>query len=182
MILPIYLYGQQVLRQTAEPLDLERKDDIAQLVQDLWDTLAKADGCGLASPQVGISKRCVVVDGTSLVDTYDYLKDFKRTMINPEVTWESDEQTTYSEGCLSVPGIYAEVRRPKSITVEYYNEKLEKITETFDNFGARIVQHELEHLDGGLFVDDVAPIRKKLISKKLQGIAARKIQTRYKSK
>ncbi len=182
MILPIYLYGQPVLRENAKPVDLEAKDELKKLIEDLWETLAKADGCGLASPQVGISKRCVIVDGTGLVDTYDYLKDFKRTIINPVVTWESDEEVNYSEGCLSVPGIYAEVRRPKSLTVEYYNENLEKVTETFDNFAARIVQHELEHLDGGLFVDDVAPIRKKLIAKKLQGIAARKIQTRYKSK
>ena len=182
MILPIYLYGQPVLRQTAEPVDLEAREEISALVQNLWDTLAVADGCGLASPQVGISKRCVVVDGTGLVDTYPYLKDFKRTLINPVVTAESEEQTIYSEGCLSVPGIYADVRRPKKVTVEYWNESLEKVTEEFDNFAARIVQHELEHLDGGLFVDDVAPIRKKLIAKKLQGIAARKIQTRYKSK
>lgn len=182
MILPIYLYGHPVLRENAQEVDLSQKEDINKLVGDLWDTLAKADGCGLASPQVGISKRVVIVDGTCLTDTYDYLHDFKRTMINPHVIGESEECSVYSEGCLSVPGIYADVRRPKKISVEYYDENLEKKTEEFDNFAARIVQHELEHLDGGLFVDDVAPIRKKLIAKKLQGIATRKIQTRYKSK
>ncbi|MCQ2115419.1 MAG: peptide deformylase [Bacteroidales bacterium] len=182
MVLPIYLYGQPVLRETAQVVDLNEKAEIDKLVQDLWDTLAVADGCGLAAPQVGISKRMVIVDGTGLTDTYDYLEGFKKTLINPVITQESEECSIYSEGCLSVPGIYADVRRPKKITVEYYDEKLQKHVEEFDNFAARIVQHELEHLDGGLFVDDVAPIRKKLISKKLAGIAARKIQTRYKSR
>ena len=89
MILPIYLYGQAVLREKAEPIDLSEKEEIKTLVGDLWDTIAKADGCGLASPQVGISKRVVIVDGTGLVDMYDYLKDFRRTLINPVVLEES---------------------------------------------------------------------------------------------
>ena len=182
MILPIYLYGQAVLREKAEPIDLSEKEEIKTLVGDLWDTIAKADGCGLASPQVGISKRVVIVDGTGLADMYDYLKDFRRTLINPVVLEESEETSVYSEGCLSIPGIYADVRRPKKIKVEYYDENLERKVEEFDNFAARMVQHELEHLDGGLFTDDVAPIRKKLIAKKLQSVLARKVQTRYKSK
>ena len=182
MILPIYLYGQAVLREKAEPIDLSEKEEIKTLVGDLWDTIAKADGCGLASPQVGSSKRVVIVDGTGLADMYDYLKDFRRTLINPVVLEESEETSVYSEGCLSIPGIYADVRRPKKIKVEYYDENLERKVEEFDNFAARMVQHELEHLDGGLFTDDVAPIRKKLIAKKLQSILARKVQTRYKSK
>lgn len=182
MIQPIYLFGQNVLREVAAPVDPADKENITALVGDLWDTLAKADGCGLAAPQIGISKRVFVVDGTVVADTYDYLKDFKRTMINPEIIEESEETCEYSEGCLSVPGIYADVRRPSRITVKYLNENFEEVTETLDKFAARMVQHEFSHLDGGLFFDTIPPIRKKMIAKKLMNIQKRKIQTRYKSR
>lgn len=182
MILPIYLYGQPVLREVAREADLTKKEELTKLVADLWETLAKADGCGLAAPQVGVSLRVFVVDGTVVADTYDYLKDFKRTMINPVVLEESAETCEYSEGCLSVPGIYADVRRPSKIKIQYWNENFEQVTEELDKFAARIVQHEYQHLDGGLFVDSIAPIRRKMVAKKLLGIAKGKISTRYKSK
>ena len=103
-------------------------------------------------------------------------------MINPVVLEESEETCDYSEGCLSVPGIYAEVTRPEKIKVEYYDENFEKVVEEFDRFGCRMVQHELSHLDGNLFVDNVAPIRRKMILRKLQAISKGNVQTRYKSK
>ena len=126
--------------------------------------------------------RVLIVDGTGLSDTYYYLKDFKRTMINPVVLEESSELREYSEGCLSVPGIYADVKRPASIKVEYYDENLNKVTEELDKFACRMVQHELDHLDGNLFVDRVAPIRRKMIAKKLTNIAKGKVGTHYKTK
>jgi peptide deformylase len=146
------------------------------------DTLKLADGCGLAAPQVGVNKRLVIVDGRELADSYEGMEDFFRVMINPEVIEESEETCEYSEGCLSVPGIYAEVTRPAKIKVEFYNENFEKVVEEFDEFGCRMVQHELSHLDGSLFVDEVSPIRRKMIARKLQAISKGAIQTRYKSK
>ena len=168
MIQPIFLYGSEVLRKKAEPVDLNDKEGVAALVQDLKDTLKVADGCGLAAPQIGVSKRVVIVDGREMVDVYPYLKDFTRTLINPVILEESDEKCTYQEGCLSIPGIYADVIRPSKMTVEYYDENLEKVVETFDKFSCRMIQHELSHLDGNLFTDNVAPIRKKMIQKKLR--------------
>lgn len=182
MIQPIYLYGSEVLRKEAEPVDLNDKEGIQALISDLWETLKVSEGCGLAAPQIGVSKRIVVVDGNEVADTYPYLEGFKRVFINPVIVEESEQMCEYSEGCLSVPGIYADVRRPASITVEYYNENLEKVTETFDKFGCRMVQHELSHLDGVLFTDLIAPIRRKMYNSKLQNIAKGKIQTRYRSK
>ena len=182
MIRPIYLYGSEVLRKTCQNVDLNDKEAIDALVQDLWDTLAVADGCGLAAPQVGVPLRVLIVDGTELTDTYPYLKDFRRTMINPKILEESKETCSYSEGCLSVPGIYADVVRSAAMKVEYYDENFEKQVEVFDKFGCRMVQHEMAHLDGRLFVDELSPIRKKMIAKKLQNIASRKVQTRYRSK
>ena len=182
MILPIYLYGSEVLRRENTDVDLTDKEGIAKLLEDMQDTLKVADGCGLAAPQVGVNKRLVIVDGRELSDTYDYLSDFFRVMINPVVLEESAEVCEYSEGCLSVPGVYAEVIRPSKIKVEYYNEKLEKVVEEFDRFACRMVQHELSHLEGNLFVDNIPPIRRKMIARKLQSISKGSVQTRYKSK
>lgn len=182
MILPIYLYGAPVLRNENVEADLNDKEGLMKLLEDMQDTLKVADGCGLAAPQVGINKRVVIVDGRELSDTYDYLKDFFRVMINPVVLEESEETCEFSEGCLSVPGIYAEVRRPSKIKVEYYNENLEKVVEEFDRFACRMVQHELSHLEGNLFVDNVSPIRRKMLARKLQAISKGTVHTRYKSK
>ncbi len=182
MILPIYLYGSQILRNENTEVDLQDKEGVLKLIEDMKETLKVADGCGLAAPQVGVNKRLVIVDGRELSDTYDYLKDFFRVMINPVVLEESEETCEYSEGCLSVPGIYAEVRRPSKIKVEYYNEDFEKVVEEFDQFGCRMVQHELSHLEGNLFVDNLSPLRRKMLARKLQAISKGSVQTRYKSK
>ena len=182
MILPIYVYGSEILRQVAEPVDLSDKEGIQALVQDLKDTLAKAEGCGLAAPQVGVSKRVVIVDGRDMADVYPYLEGFVRVLVNRVIVSESEKKAEYQEGCLSIPGIYCDVVRPESMTVEYYDENLRKVTETFDKFACRMVQHEMSHLDGDLFVDHVSQVRKKIISKKLQGIAKGKVFARYTTK
>ena len=182
MILPIYLYGSEVLRRENKEADLNDKETLLKLIEDMKETLTVADGCGLAAPQVGVNLRVVIVDGRELSDTYDYLHDFFRVMINPVVLEESEETCEYSEGCLSVPGVYAEVRRPSKIKVEYYNENFENVVEDFDRFACRMVQHELSHLEGSLFVDDISPIRRKMIARKLQAISKGSVQTRYKSK
>ena len=182
MILPIYLYSSEVLRKENVDIDLNDKEAIVKLLEDMKDTLKVADGCGLAAPQVGVNKRMVIVDGRELTETYPELKDFFRVMINPVVVEESEQTCEYSEGCLSVPGIYAEVRRPSVIKVEYYDENLEKVVEEFDGFACRMVQHELSHLEGNLFVDNVSPIRRKMIARKLVAISKGAVQTRYKSK
>ena len=182
MIQPIYLYGSEVLRARAQEADLSRKEELTQLITDLKDTLAKADGCGLAAPQIGVGLRVLIVDGTVMADVYDYLADFKRVMINPVVIEESEKKCEFNEGCLSIPGVYADVQRPESMTVRYYNENFEEVTEKLDRFACRMVQHEMSHLDGVVFTDLVAPIRKKMLAKKLQNISRGKVSTRYKAK
>ena len=182
MILPIYLYGSEKLRNENAEADLQDREGLTKLIADMDETLKAADGCGLAAPQVGVNLNVVIVDGRELTETYDYLHDFYRVMINAVVLEESEDTCEYSEGCLSVPGIYAEVTRPSKIKVEYYNEKFEKVVEEFDRFACRMVQHELSHLEGNLFVDNVSPIRRKMIARKLQAISKGTVQTRYKSK
>ncbi len=182
MILPIYLYGSEKLRNENVEADLNDREGLTKLIADMKETMAASEGVGLAAPQVGVNIRLVMVDGSELTDTYEYLHDFKRVMINPVILEESEDTCEYSEGCLSVPGIYAEVRRPSKIKVEYYNENFEKVVEEFDRFGCRMVQHELSHLEGNLFTDNVSPIRRKMIARKLQAISKGAVQTRYRSK
>lgn len=181
MIQAIYLYGSEVLREKAKEADLNDKEGLTKLITDLKDTLAASDGCGLAAPQIGVSLRVVVVDGDVMSDVYPYLKGFRRTFINPRILSESSKTCEYNEGCLSIPGIYADVTRPESMTVEYWNGDFEKVTETFDKFACRMCQHEFSHLNGVLFTDLVKPIRKKLIMGKLSGIAKGKSHPAYKS-
>lgn len=182
MIQPIYLYGSEVLRRKAEPMDISDAKAVESLVKDLEETLRNSEGVGLAAPQIGVSRRVLVVDGREMTDVYPYLKDFFRVMINPEVLEESAEKCEYSEGCLSVPGIYADVARPRSIRVAYYDRDLVRREEVLDKFACRMVQHEMSHLDGELFTDLVAPIRKKMLAKKLNNITQGRVATRYKAR
>lgn len=179
MILPIYVYGSGVLRERAAEIDVNNFEGLKELIDNMFITMRESDGVGLAAPQIGKSIRLLVVDGSDLVEDMPELEGFRRVMINPVATWESEETAEYSEGCLSVPNIHADVVRPKSMKVKYLNENLEEKEELFEGFACRMVQHEMDHLDGHLFVDHVSPIRKKMIQGKLNNIAAGKVRTHY---
>jgi peptide deformylase len=161
---------EPALHKTCKPVvNFDAK--LHKLLDDMRETLLDSGGVGLAAPQIGILRRVVLVDnGEEILE-----------LINPTML-ETDGEQVGAEGCLSVPGIYAEVTRPSKIKVEYYNENFEKVVEEFDRFGCRMVQHELSHLEGNLFVDNVSPIRRKMIMRKLQAISKGTVQTRYKSK
>lgn len=180
MILPIYLYGQPVLRKEAE--EIENSLELKQLIADMYETLTQAEGCGLAAPQIGKPWRLFVVDGSELAEEYPECQDFKRAFINPELLEESEENCTYSEGCLSLPGISENVVRPKSIVMRYLDENFEEHEEEFTGFQARIVQHEYDHLEGHVFTDRISPIRKTFVRNKLAAIAKGKTVARYKYK
>jgi len=184
MILPIYIYGSQVLREKAKNVEFESesKEELTKLLKDMDETMLNADGCGIAAPQVGISKKILIVDGKDLAERFPELENFKRFMINPEIIEESEETSEYSEGCLSVPDVDATIIRPKAIKVKYINENFEEIEESFDNFAARMVQHEMDHLDGTLFVDHASAIRKKMIAAKLRNISKGHVRTHYRTK
>lgn len=184
MILPIYVYGSEVLREVADEIDIEKTDreELSRLIADMFETMYHAEGVGLAAPQIGRSIRLLVVDGNEASETFPYLKGFKRVMINPQILEESDENAEYGEGCLSVPDIHCNIIRPKKIKVGYLDENLTYKEEELDEFACRMVQHELDHLDGHLFTDHAAPIRKKMIMNKLHNIAKGKTATFYKTK
>lgn len=180
MILPIYLYGQPVLRKQTE--EIENTPELKQFIADMYETLTQAEGCGLAAPQVGKPWRLFIVDGTELEEDYPECKDFKHTFINPELLEESEETCTYSEGCLSLPGISENVVRPESVKLRFLDEDFKEHVETFSGFPARIVQHEYDHLEGHVFTDRISPIRKTFARNKLAAIAKGKVGAKYKYK
>ncbi len=180
MILPIYLYGQPVLRKETE--EIENTPELKQLIADMFETLTQAEGCGLAAPQVGKPWRLFVVDGSELAEDYPECKDFKRVFINPELLEESEETCTYSEGCLSLPGISENVVRPERVVMRYLDENFQEHEEEFSGFCARIVQHEYDHLEGHVFTDRISPIRRTFVRNKLTSIAKGKVGARYKYK
>lgn len=181
MILPIYLYGQATLRRETDEV-VQGEMDVKQLIADMQETLTQAEGCGLAAPQVGLSKRLFIVDGSELGEDYPDCADFKQVFINPEIIEESDETSTYSEGCLSLPGISENVVRPKTITIRYQDADFNWHEDTYTDFKARIVLHEYDHLEGHVFTDRISPIRKQFVRSKLTNIAKGKTVARYRYK
>ena len=179
MVLPIYLYGQAVLREETDEIE-EGEMDVKSFVRDLFDTLKVADGCGLAAPQVGKSIRVFVVDGSALGEDYPDCVNFKQEFINPIIVDQSKETSVYSEGCLSLPGISENVIRPKTITINYLDSDFVEHEETYTDFKARIVLHEYDHLEGHVFTDRISPLKKAIVRGKLEAIAKGKTTGRYK--
>ena len=181
MILPIYIYGQPVLREETEAID-QNFPEINNLVINMFETMYNAEGVGLAAPQVGLSIQLLVIDAEAVSNNYPECKNFKRVMINPEIIEQSDETISMEEGCLSFPGIHEKVVRAEKIRVRYKDEKFIKHEEEITGFAARIVQHECEHLDGRVFIDNISPIRRQLNRGKLNNLIKGVITCDYKNK
>ena len=169
MILPIYTYGQPVLREKTEPIDKDYPN-LQQLIQDMFETMDKAEGVGLAAPQIGLSIQLFVIDAEALAKDHIECKGFKRVMINPEIVEKKEEKISYEEGCLSFPGVHEKVSRFAGIKVKYFDKNFVPCEETLEGFTARIVQHECDHLNGQVLIDSISPIRKQLNRGKLNSI------------
>ncbi|MDR1676368.1 MAG: peptide deformylase [Tannerella sp.] len=169
MILPIYTYGQPVLREQATPVD-EHEPDLKQLIDNMFETMYNAEGVGLAAPQIGRPIRLLVIDADPLSNDYPECKLFRRVMINPEIIERSRETVALEEGCLSFPGIHEKVARAVRIRVRYRDGDCAVKEEVVEGFAARVVQHECEHLDGEVFIDSISPIRRQLNKSKLNAI------------
>jgi peptide deformylase len=181
MQLPIFLYGQPVLRKEAETVPTDYPD-LEKLLQDMFATLDNAQGVGLAAPQVGLSLRLFVIDATGAAEDFPECAGFKRCMINPEIIERSEEQVSGDEGCLSIPGIYEAVSRSQWVVVKYQDEHFVEHTERVTGWAARIVQHEYDHLDGKIFIDHISLIRKQLIKGRIQQILKGKARCAYKTR
>ncbi len=181
MILPIYLYGSPILRKKSVDID-KNYPNIKELIENMFETMYKSDGLGLAAPQVGLNINMFIIDAKPLAKDYPELAEFKKVFINPEITFNTEHTEAMEEGCLSVPSIHETVHRPDALTIKYLNENFEEIIETLEGYPAIIIQHEFDHLKGILFVDKISPIRKRFIKTKLQNISKGKVGTSYRVK
>ncbi|MGV8091233.1 MAG: peptide deformylase [Mangrovibacterium sp.] len=172
MILPIVLYGSPILRQIS--YEVHEEDLPEQISNDLFDTLKRGNGIGLAGPQIGLLKRIFILDTTPLMEDDPLIKKVEQVYLNPQILETDDDQVIYNEGCLSIPEIFRGVERPEKIRVRYQTLSFETIEEDLDGMQARIFQHEYDHLEGILFIDKLSALQRKLLSGKLKKIRRRK--------
>jgi peptide deformylase len=193
MVLPIVVYGDPVLRKACVEID-KNYEGLKQLIQDMFDTMYNAHGVGLAAPQIGKAIRLFVVDATPFTEPDDdgesefskaeleEMDGFKKVFINAQILEEDGEEWKFNEGCLSIPKIREDVSRKPSVKIEYYDENFKKHTETYDGVIARVIQHEYDHIQGILFTDRISPLRRKLLTGKLNDITKGKISADYKTR
>lgn len=181
MILPIYLYGQPVLRKVAEDITPEYPE-LKTLIENMFDTMHQAEGIGLAAPQIGLAIRLVVVDLDVLSEDFPEFKEFRKVYINAHIIETSDETDSMEEGCLSLPGIHEKVTRPSRIHVKYFDENFVEHDEWVDGYLARVMQHEFDHLEGKVFVDRLSMLRRQMNKGKLLNMAKGKVSCAYKTK
>jgi len=182
MIYPIYVYGMPVLRKVARDIDRDY-EGLEQLLEDMWETMYQAEGVGLATNQIGIADRIIVIDATRVEDEEDEsLKEFKKIFINPHVIEEDGEEWEFNEGCLSIPEVREDVKRKPRIRLQYMDENFNSFDEYFEGYKARILQHEMDHLNGILFIDRILPLRRRLLNAKLKAISKGNTEVKYKIK
>jgi peptide deformylase len=162
MIRPILIHPDPRLKKVCDPVS-GITDDLRSLAADMLATMYDAPGIGLAAPQVGVTKRLIVMDCIKAPDTPRPL-----ILFNPEILWTSSELSTYEEGCLSIPEQYADVERPDRATVRWLDQTGATCEETFDGLWATCVQHEIDHLNGKLFIDYLGLMKRQMITRKME--------------
>ena len=182
MLLPIYLYGHPVLRAETEEITPDYPD-LKKLIADMWETMYNSEGVGLAAPQIGRSIRLIVLDGSVLAEDFPECKDSKMVLINPELDVIEDmDPVSRAEGCLSIPGLSENVKRVEHVRLNWLDEDFVEHEKEFTGFLSRIIQHEYDHLEGHVYTDHIAPIRKQLVKSKLNNIAKGKVRCDYRTK
>lgn len=181
MILPIYLYGQPVLRKVAEEITPEYPK-IKELIANMFETMYNADGIGLAAPQIGLDIRLFVIDLEPLAEDDPKYAGFKKIFINPKIIESTGELVKMEEGCLSLPGINEAVEREEKIRIQYLDENFIPHDEVYGDFFARCIQHEYDHIEGKLFIDRISGIRKQMIKSKLNNLIKGKVNCHYRVK
>lgn len=183
MILPIYIYGQPVLRKVAKDIDPNTYPNLPELIDNMFETMYQAEGVGLAAPQVGLEDRVFVVDLSPLADeNHPEFDNFKKVFINAHITERSGDLEVIEEGCLSIPGIHEKVSRESEIRIEYLDENLNPHDEVYSGYMARVIQHEYDHLEGILFTDKISLLRKRMVKSKLLNLEKGKVACDYRIK
>ncbi|MEM8632742.1 MAG: peptide deformylase [Pseudomonadota bacterium] len=168
----IILHPDPRLKKTAAPVK-EIDDGLRRLADDMLETMYDAPGIGLAAPQVGALDRMLVMDCVKEEDA----PPRPMVLINPEVTWASEDLSTYEEGCLSIPEQYADVDRPAEVEVRWLGLDGEMHRERFDGLWATCVQHEIDHLNGKLFIDYLGPLKRQIITRKMLKLKRERART-----
>lgn len=181
MILPIYVYGQSVLREEAQDITPDYPN-LKELIQNMHETMDRADGVGLAAPQVGLPIRLVVISLDCMAEDFPEYKGFRHAYINPRIVESGDNLVSIEEGCLSLPGVHEAVKRPDRVHVTYLDEDMNPHDEWVEGFLARVMQHEFDHLEGKMFIDHLSPLRKQMIRGKLNNMLKGKARCSYKVK
>jgi peptide deformylase len=171
--LPILIAPHATLKKVAAPVETV-DDRVRQLMDDMLETMYDAPGVGLAAPQVGILERVVVIDVANTGETPQPHK-----LVNPEVIWHGEELVDYEEGCLSLPDIFAEVTRPNQVRVRYRDETDAERTLDAEGMLATVIQHEIDHLNGVLFVDHLSHLKRNILMKKLSKQMQKSGKPRY---
>jgi len=188
MILPIIAYGDPVLRKVGIEID-SNYPNLAELIENMKETMENAQGVGLAAPQIGLAIRLFIVDTSPFGADEDldekersFLESFNKVFINAKIVKEEGDEWAFNEGCLSIPDIREDVFREEKITIEYFDENFKKHTEILTGLAARVVQHEYDHIEGVLFTDKISSLKKRLIKKRLENISKGKIKVDYRMK
>lgn len=178
MILPIYVYGHPILKKVCQPI--EDFEGISELIANMQETMKNASGVGLAAPQIGKAIRLFVVDSAPMYEEEEEHLGIQKVFINPEMLEEYGPVEKFEEGCLSIPALRGNVERPSFIKIKYLDENLQEQIEEFDGINARVIQHEYDHIEGTLFTDRLKPLKKRLLTKKLNGMTKGKVEADYK--
>lgn len=181
MILPIYAYGQPVLKKVARDIGPDY-ENLEQLISDMWETMENANGVGLAAPQIGRSIRLFLVDSAPMFEEEEEHLGIKKVFINAEILEESGKLGSMSEGCLSIPDITGDVERLDEITIRYQDENFTEHEETYKGMNARVIQHEYDHIEGILFTELLKPLKKRMVKRKMEKIRKGDIRSAYRMK
>ena len=181
MILPILAYGSSMLRKEAEYIDSDYPN-LSSVIADMYETMYHAKGVGLAAPQIGLPINLFIIDSEQMEKDDSDIEPIKQTFINFEIVELLGENTTYSEGCLSIPGINEDIVRKESVKVWYQDENFVEHEKIYTGMPARIIQHEYDHLVGKTFVDKLSSLKRTLLKGKLRDISAGKVDIKYKIK
>ena len=186
MFLPIVAYGSPILRKVATEIT-PQYEHLDKLIEDMWETMYKSNGVGLAAPQINKSIRLFVIDSEQIfanqepdeVGTFPDEPGYKGVFINAKIIDLSGNKWSYNEGCLSIPKIREDISRDETVTIEYFDENFQPQQKTFNGITARVILHEYDHIEGKLFIDYISPLKKTLLKRKLDDISKGKIKMDY---
>ena len=187
MILPIVSYGHDILKKKCKDVD-QQYPNLEKLIDDMWETMYPAQGCGLAAPQINHPVRIFIVDSMGFYknmeqEDREYFFDgdtgIKETFINAKITSYTEDVWIDEEGCLSLPTINEDVERPWGITISYKDKQFKNHKKNYYGLTARVIQHEFDHTNGQLFIDHIKTMKKNKLKEKLKMISEGLVETGY---